>query len=185
PLPAGCTLPGPAAAEAISRGGLAYRAESLCFTFQTRAAPAGAYATADDGRTVVLGASHVLSNDRIIEQGNAALALNTLGSTGTLIWYQPRATDIQPAEQPQNPLSLLPDWVAPVSLWLLAVGVLAAVWRGRRLGPLVTEPLPVIVPAAETAQGRARLYQQSAAVARAAANLRAGTLTRLAAHLRL
>lgn len=185
PLAAGCTLPGPTTAKSISRGGLAYRGGSLCFTFQTRAEPAGAYATADGGRTVVLGAGQVLSNGRISEEGNAALALNTLGSTATLVWYQPTAADVALAREPQNPLSLLPVWVAPVSLWLMAVGVLAMLWRGRRLGPLVTEPLPVIVPAAETAQGRARLYQQSKAVARAAASLRAGTLTRLAAHLRL
>jgi len=185
PLAAGCTLPGPAAAGSISRGGLAYRGGPLCFSFPTRAGPAGAYATADGGRTVVLGAGQVLSNGRIDEEGNAALALNTLGSTATLIWYQPTAADVALAAEPQNPLSLLPAWVAPVSLWLMAVGVLAMLWRGRRLGPLVAEPLPVIVPAAETAQGRARLYQQSRAVARAAASLRAGTLTRLAAHLRL
>jgi hypothetical protein len=185
PLAAGCTLPGPAAAESISRGGLAYRGPSLCFSFQTRAGPAGAYATADGGRTVVLGAGQVLSNGQISEHGNAALALNTLGSAATLVWYQPTAADVALAPEPQNPLSLLPAWVTPVSLWLMAVGVLAMLWRGRRLGPLVTEPLPVIVPAAETAQGRARLYQQSRAVARAAASLRAGTLTRLAAHLRL
>ncbi|NKX51176.1 DUF4350 domain-containing protein [Arthrobacter deserti] len=185
PLPADCTLPGPVAAGTLSRGGMAYRAPSLCFTFQTRAGSAGAYATADGGSTVVLGAGHALSNERITEAGNAALALHTLGSTGTLVWYQPTAADIAPAAEPQDPLSLLPAWVTPVSLWLMAVGVLAMLWRGRRLGPLVAEPLPVVVPAAETAEGRARLYQQSRAVARAAANLRAGTLTRLAAHLRL
>ncbi|NKX53819.1 DUF4350 domain-containing protein [Arthrobacter mobilis] len=185
PLPADCSVPGPAAASAISRGGLAYRADSLCFTFDTPADPAGAYATTGGGSTVVLGAGHVLSNGRITEQGNAALALHTLGSTARLIWYQPSADDVQLTEQPREPLSLLPAWVHPVSLWLLGTGVLAMLWRGRRLGPLVTEPLPVVVPAAETAQGRARLYQQSKAVARAAANLRAGTLARLAAHLRL
>jgi hypothetical protein len=59
------------------------------------------------------------------------------------------------------------------------------IWKGRRLGPLVEEPLPVVVRSAETAAGRARLYQDSKSLDRAAANLRAATLTRLAAELRL
>jgi signal transduction protein with GAF and PtsI domain len=53
------------------------------------------------------------------------------------------------------------------------------------MGPLVFEPLPVVVKAAETAEGRARLYQDSRAVERAARNLRAGTLSRLARHFNL
>jgi hypothetical protein len=70
-------------------------------------------------------------------------------------------------------------------LWLAVVALLAVLWRGRRLGPLVFEPLPVVVKAVETAEGRARLYQDSRAVGQAADNLRAGTLTRLAKHFRL
>ncbi|WP_347107893.1 hypothetical protein AAHB33_13235 [Paenarthrobacter sp. S56] len=53
------------------------------------------------------------------------------------------------------------------------------------MGPLVHEPLPVVVKAAETAEGRARLYQDSRSVERAADNLRAGTLSRLARHFNL
>jgi hypothetical protein len=54
-----------------------------------------------------------------------------------------------------------------------------ALWRGRRLGPVVTEPLPVIVHAAETTEGRARLYRRSRARDRAAAALRESALIRL------
>ena len=39
-----------------------------------------------------------------------------------------------------------PKWIGP-ALWLtLAACLLLMFWRGRRLGRLVTEPLPVIVP---------------------------------------
>jgi acyl-homoserine lactone acylase PvdQ len=41
---------------------------------------------------------------------------------------------------------------------LLAAALVAALWRGRRFGPLVTERLPVTVRANETTIGRARLY---------------------------
>ena len=56
-------------------------------------------------------------------------------------------------------------------------------WRGRRLGPLVHEPLPVVVRSAETQEGRARLYRQARARDRAAAALRTATLRRLAGRL--
>lgn len=172
-------------AGSISRGGLGYRGTVMCFTFETGAEPAASYVTSADGGTIVLGAGHVLSNEEIVERGNAALALNTLGSADRLVWYRPSLSDLTVAEEPQSPLALLPAWVTPVTLWLLAVGVLAMLWRGRRLGKLIQEPLPVVVPAAETAAGRARLYQDSKSIRRAAANLRAATLTRLAAKLRL
>ena len=45
--------------------------------------------------------------------------------------------------------------------------VLAALWRARRLGPLVAERLPVVVRAAETVEGHARLYQSRRARDRA------------------
>ena len=66
----------------------------------------------------------------------------------------------------------------------LAVVVLVTIlWRARRFGRLVPEPLPVVVRAAETQEGRARLYRQASARGRAAATLRTTTLRRLAARL--
>jgi hypothetical protein len=58
--------------------------------------------------------------------------------------------------------------------------VAAAVWRGRRLGPLVIENLPVTVRASETMLGRARLYEVSSSRLRALDALRIGTIARLA-----
>ena len=50
------------------------------------------------------------------------------------------------------------DFTLPVIVLLLTAGLAAAIWRGRRFGPLVPERLPVTVRAAETTEGRARLY---------------------------
>jgi len=66
----------------------------------------------------------------------------------------------------------------------VVVGVLAW-WRARRLGPLVAEPLPVVVRASETVEGRARLYRSHRARDRAADALRAAALTRLTPRLGL
>ncbi len=72
-----------------------------------------------------------------------------------------------------------------LALQLLLVAVVAALWRGRRLGRLVTEQLPVVVRAGETTRGRGRLYRRARSYGHAAAALRAGTAARSAARLGL
>ena len=58
-------------------------------------------------------------------------------------------------------------------------------WRGRRFGSLVTEPLPAVVKAVETTRARGRMYHRAGADARAAAALRIHTLGSLASYLGL
>ncbi|MHA7153667.1 DUF4350 domain-containing protein [Arthrobacter sp. TMN-50] len=187
PLPAACQVADAVAAGSITAGGLAYRAADSCFppTTGQGGPPSGSYAATADQAIVALGNGSILTNETIGKDGNAALALRTLGSSPVLVWYQPTAADLSLSDTPIDPLTLLPEWVNPVMLWLLGTAVLAVLWRGRRLGALVEEPLPVVVRAAETAEGRARLYQDSASIGRAAANLRSASLLRIAARLRL
>ncbi|WP_405459253.1 DUF4350 domain-containing protein [Streptomyces sp. NBC_00101] len=66
------------------------------------------------------------------------------------------------------------------TLQLAVAAGLAAVWRGRRFGPLVTENLPVAVHASEATEGHARLYRKADARDRAADLLREAARTRLA-----
>lgn len=137
--------------------------------------------TTFDGRTVYLvGSAATLMNDGIDRLGNAALGINLLGEHRTLVWYLPGLLD-RPVTGPADLASLTPGWVTPVVLLLTLVFVAAAVWRGRRFGPLVVENLPVVVHAGETREGRARLYQRSSARLRAADALRIGAIGRLAA----
>jgi hypothetical protein len=145
----------------------------------------GLYASSDEGRLVVLGSTQIISNRLLDEHGNAALALRTLGTTDTLVWYLPGIGDVTVEDTPKTLDELAPPWVAFLGPWLALVAVLAMAWRGRRLGPLVFEPLPVVVKAVETAEGRARLYHDAHAVDRAADSLRAGALVRLARFLQL
>jgi hypothetical protein len=146
---------------------------------------AGLLASTEDGTLTVLGSTTLISNAGLDERGHSALALRTLGGSRDLVWYLPGLGDLNGAGSPQTLSELAPAWVAFLGPWLVFVAVLAMVWRGRRFGPLVFEPLPVVVKAAETAEGRARLYHDSHAVDRARDNLRAGTLVRLAKELRL
>ncbi|WP_308493295.1 DUF4350 domain-containing protein [Microbacterium terrisoli] len=132
---------------------------------------AGSRITAIDG-------SELFTNATLTQNGNAALAVNLLGAHDTLIWFVPRNAD--PGIQPPTLGELTPSWVSPVIVLLLVAGIAAAIWRGRRFGPLVAENLPVTVRAIETTDGRARLYARSRDVAHVAGRLRAGALVRLA-----
>jgi hypothetical protein len=129
----------------------------------------------------VLGTSDAFSNEHVAERGNAALALNLLGANPRLVWYLPTIDDSAVAGGPSI-AELTPVWVSPVLALLVIVAIVAAFWRGRRMGPLVIENLPVTVRASETMEGRARLYQKGAARLRALDALRVGTIDRLAAQ---
>lgn len=139
----------------------------------------------ENGRTVtLLPDTAVLSNGTVDTFGNAALALNLLGPSDTLVWYLPTLADVA-ATGPPSLGELTPGWVTPTLLLLVLVAVAAFVWRGRRFGPLVAENLPVTVRSSETMEGRARLYARGDARLHAIDALRIGTIARLAARLGL
>jgi hypothetical protein len=185
-LIADCDVPAVTNAGAVLGDGIGYRV-----TAETAEAAeaASCLGSGDDvysliqfdggGRTVtVLGASVALTNERIAELGNAALGLGILGQHATLVWYQPTLADA--AGGSATIADLTPAWLSPVLALMFLVVIASGVWRGRRMGPLVVEHLPVTVPANETMDGRARLYQKSSARLRALDALRVGTVSRLA-----
>jgi hypothetical protein len=134
-------------------------------------------------RVVVLGSERLLRNDTVDDDGVAALDLNTISDNGAarrVVWLLPGAEAAGPGAP--TVWQLFPAGAHRAFGWLVVLGVLLVLWRGRRLGPAVTEPLPVVVRAAEVVEGHGRLYRRAGARDRAAAALRAATLTRLAAH---
>jgi len=154
-------------------------------------APAGCW-FGDDGAllaqpeagVLLLGAPDLLRNAAVLEADNAAAALRLLGERERLVWYVPDVADLAGSDE-VSLSSLLPDWIRP-GLWLAALALLAVVvWRGRRLGPLVIEPLPVVVKAIETTRSRGRLYRKVNDRAHATAALRSAARTGAAERLRL
>jgi hypothetical protein len=151
------------------------------------AAPDGATSCYDGGlvvtrtgpQIVYLGSAEPLTNDRLDERGNAALALGLLTESPRLLWLTMAAPELDSSGADNGLLAVLPGWVLPAAVLLLVAGAAAALWQGRRLGAPVAEPLPVIVRSAETVEGRARLYRRSRARDRAVAALRGGALSRL------
>lgn len=141
---------------------------------------------ADGTRRTVVEGARLFSNDRLAEDGNAALGLALLGQTPKVAWYVPSYDDTDfSADAPDTLGSLTPDWLTPAILLLLAAGLAAGMWRGRRFGPLVAETLPVTVRASETMHGRARLTAKAADAPHAAEALRDGSRRRLAKRLGL
>jgi hypothetical protein len=135
----------------------------------------------DDGsRTAtIVGATGAFSNEIITDNGNAALVLGLLGESDNLVWYVPGLADLA-GDYPPTLGELSPPWVVAVTSLLALTALGAAVWKGRRFGPLVIENLPVTVRSSETMLGRARLYEKSSARLHALDALRIGTISRLA-----
>lgn len=184
PFPVDCDLP--AAQRAGEVDGYPYgydvsaaEGETLgCF--ETAPETYAVVQTRTQGTEVVLvGLGTAFTNGSVLDSGNAALALNLLGEDETLVWYLPASSELGAGDSP-TARNLTPPWVTPVIVLLLGVTLAAGVWRGRRLGPLVTEKLPVIVRSDETMEGRARLYARAGARAHALDSLRVGTVARLA-----
>ena len=135
-----------------------------------------------NGRLVtVLGSGIPLTNDGLGRDGNAALALNLLNAS-RIVWLVPENV---PPTGPRSLESLYPRPVYLVSIEIGVAVLLTALWRTRRFGPLVPEPLPVVVRASETVEGHGRLYRSRRARDRAAAALRAATLARITLRLGL
>jgi len=135
------------------------------------------------GHLVTLLASGApLDNGYLAHQGNAALAINLLSERGPVVWLVPQF--VLPASGATSGSRPFLDQV-PLAAWLVAVQLalallLAALWRARRLGPLIIERLPVVVRASETVEGHARLYRSRRARDRVAATLRQAAVARLA-----
>ncbi len=162
-------------------------------TYETAGATAvtrcyrGVLARYDDaGRTVtVVGGSNFMTNSGLSEEGNAALAMNLAGSRPTVIWYAPQHSEGAGSVGDATITDLIPDQVTWLVVQLVVAVALLAFWRGRRVGPLVVEPLPVVVRASETVEGRGRLYRSRRARDRAADALRSSARQRLAPRLGL
>ncbi len=124
-----------------------------------------------DGEVAVTGAVDALVNATIADASHASLAAALLAPEGggrvTVVW------DATIGEGEVALLDLLPSGVRR-GFWVLVVAaVLYALARARRLGPPVTERMPVRVPASELVLAIGDLLGRHGHRAAAAARLRA------------
>ncbi len=139
------------------------------------------------GREVtVVSTGGFMTNSGLLKDGNAALAMNLAGSHQRVIWYAPQHSEgTRESGGGETLYDLMPDQVMWIFLQLCIGVALLALWKGRRIGPLVAEQLPVVVRASETVEGRGRLYRSRRARDRAAEALRTATLQRMMPRLGL
>ncbi|NYH51709.1 hypothetical protein HNR06_001298 [Nocardiopsis arvandica] len=177
-----CDLPAAEAAGAAYVGGELYTApEGAVACYPGEDGHALVQVRGDGTATTVLGTGRPLTNTALGSGGNAALALNLLAAED-VVWLRP---DPPRQEGGTSLWNLLPLGLRWSLVPLVATLALLALWRGRRMGGLVPESLPVVVRASETTEGRAGLYQSRKARDRAAAALRAGFLERTVPKLGL
>jgi hypothetical protein len=160
-------------------------AATTCFPDKTDGGGAMLTLPGAPGRPPVtlLGDASLITNGAILSADNAAIALRLFGHTDRLIWYVPSVADIAAADVTSR--SIAPDWFSPGLILATSAVVFLCLWRGRRLGRLVTEPLPVVVRAVETTESRGRMYRKSRDRSRALTVLQLATRRRLAAYLGL
>lgn len=179
-----------AAGTITATGALTAVGPGVVTCFPAAGAPqgGGAYAVTTNAaghRVTVLADATPLTNGALASAGNAALTIRMLGRHDHLTWLLP-AVSVDAGGGGGPALgALVPPWLGVLGLQALVVALALALWRGRRMGPVVAERLPVVVPAAETTRGRGRLYRRGRSYGHAAAALRAGAATRLAARLGL
>ncbi|HKJ12643.1 MAG TPA: DUF4350 domain-containing protein [Ornithinimicrobium sp.] len=141
-------------------------------------------ATPDSPRIVVAGLGSALTNEHIAADANAATGLRLLGQSGRLVWVIPTVADAGEIP-PQGLFDVLPDPLLPSMVVIVVALVVWSLVRGRRLGPVSTESLPVVVRAIETTTSRGRLYQEAQDRRRALASLQLSARQRLTRRLGL
>ncbi|KDN19397.1 DUF4350 domain-containing protein [Amycolatopsis rifamycinica] len=181
-----CTVAAAVAAGEVTLGGIGYASPGARSCYPGGDGGGTLLQLADGGgTTTLLGSPAPLTNARLADQGNAALALRLLGAHPKLVWYLPSVSDPALDDSRRSIFDLIPDgWYYGAAQAFVAVALLA-LWRARRLGPVVTEPLPIVVRAAETAEGRARLYRRAKAAGHAGETLREAARGRLRTALGL
>ena len=184
-LSPGCDLRAAVRAGSAHLGGASFHPE----TGTTRCYRVGGRPTLVTApATTQVSSGEFMTNRRLDEDGNAALALNLAGADRRLVWLLP-AEPAGAAAPPSRGGKNVGDLVPPQVPWAVATlglaVVLTALWRGRRLGPVVVERLPVVVRATETVEGRGRLYRARRARQQAARALCAAAATRIANRLGL
>jgi hypothetical protein len=190
PVRPGCSLASATVAGDAAMGGVLMQVRSAA-----EAAAAGQCYPVDGhpslvryqaaGRTVtLLGSGVPLTNAALAQRGNAALALNLLRGSPRLVWLVPSPPAVTAAGQ-KSLFQEIPGPAYLVTVQLFVAAGLAALWRTRRLGPLVAEPLPVVVRASETVEGHGRLYRSRRSRGRAAEVLRDAARHRITGRLAL
>ncbi|EON31459.1 hypothetical protein GTC6_17209 [Gordonia terrae C-6] len=182
---AGCRTPGIDETDIAGFTPFGYSSTSpsatACFTAGTTSDLVVVPRTAERPEFVVISGG-MLTNEQLAQQDNAGVAIRVFAGSDDILWYVPFFTDQVASDDEESDI---PAAVGPLIVLAVFAVLALMLWRGRRFGSLVTEPLPAVVKAVETTRARGRMYHRAGADARAAAALRIHTLGSLASYLGL
>lgn len=178
---AGCTVPGMIAptdaASSSEIGLLPFETDAIsCFT-TIGVSSLVVFPARGDRPEVVVAPQSWFINEGILDRDNAGIGVRMVGAGSEVNWFAPDVFDRNndndhKYEKKSSVKPDVPRWVWPsISLGAFVLFALM-LWRGRRFGQLISEPLPAVVKATETTESRGRLYQASGDAPRAAAQLR-------------
>lgn len=202
---AGCSLVGLSPDDVISTAGVGVGSYSTAATYATTHPSTSCFLSDPLSTTGTRGAQLValpatathpeivvtegtfFRNADLADDDNAGVAIRVLAPSDRLIWFIPEFGDRppEPGKPDSDPSAQIPRWIGPGFLLAVCAVLALMLWRGRRFGPIVAEPLPAVVKAIETTQARGRLYHRAGADTRAAAILRIRTISRIAGYLGL
>lgn len=134
--------------------------------------------------SIVFADWRMLTNAGLYQNGTATLALWSLGRADSVIWFQPDF-QLDPDSDGQLSPVQLPDWARMGIVWAVIATGIWLLYRARRTGPIIIEPLPAEVPAAETTVGRGRMYAKAKHHRHALTMLQQASRARLARLLQL
>lgn len=147
--------------------------------------PEHVYAFAETANgSIVFADWRMLTNAGLYQNGTATLALWSLGRADSVIWFQPDF-QLDPDSDGQLSPVQLPDWARMGIVWAVIATGIWLLYRARRTGPIIIEPLPAEVPAAETTVGRGRMYAKAKHHRHALTMLQQASRARLARLLQL
>lgn len=165
--------------------GVLYRAasaEQACYPDPADPSRGAAYVRLRLAGVPVIVVAPLFQNQDLAERGNAAFSMMLLGQDRVLTWFVPTPPKSGTRVNPDDPSAppLLPPWLWLALAQALIALIVVSVWRGRRLGPIISERLPVVIRASETVEGHGRWYHRIKATDTAADHLRRGSIRRLA-----
>lgn len=140
------------------------QAEGACFRVALADGSEGAALIHAPGKPNIraFSAPVIFTNTFLAHDGNAAFALNLLGAHKKVYWvehyYTPSEYSAEDLSQQLGNNQGLPKWWSILAIGALLSGGWLVLQRSRRFGKLVAEPMPVVVPSAESDSGRAQLY---------------------------
>lgn len=146
--------------EKISDSDIEYKINK-CFPIELDGETSYAYIEkiSDTYKTSYIADPSIFTNKEITKSSNAAVALNLFNKYKNIYWYMPTKAEFEDPSNAAPPLT--PSWAGQIFLLICIATIFLLLAKGKRLGFVIKENLPVVVKFEETNTGKANLYRKN------------------------